>query len=199
LDPDDQLRRAFAAGDVSATRKVRDWIEQVARSRAFGLEDPEEAIGNALHALAALASAGGLDNVERFHAFVRRIARNKAIDRFRIEAGIRAYEGPMPDGPERPGPEGAVPPTHSGADEIIRYVMQKLSEECRKLWRWVYFERLPESEVAQRLGIRLGTARVRVHRCLKRGRKLAEAMPLSLAHSAGFAQNPKFARDGAGR
>ena len=43
---------------------------------------------------------------------------------------------------------------------------------CRELWRLVYAEGLSAQDVGEKLGIKAGNVRVRVHRCLEKARAI---------------------------
>jgi RNA polymerase sigma factor (sigma-70 family) len=61
--------------------------------------------------------------------------------------------------------------------EVLKYVVQRLPDECRRLWKWVYSEGLTAAEIGSRLGASAGTIRVRVHRCLEKARGFAAEHP----------------------
>ena len=65
--------------------------------------------------------------------------------------------------------------------EHLRYIHQRLPEDCRKLWGLVYGEGLPAPEVARRLGISDVNARVRIHLCLEKARELGRQSASSAA------------------
>jgi RNA polymerase sigma-70 factor (ECF subfamily) len=85
-------------------------------------------------------------------------ARSRALDRCR-SAWSRVV--PIEDTQER-GDEGAVDPMLQADHERLRRVLVTLPEEQQKVLELGYFEGLSSSEIAERLGVPLGTVKSRV-------------------------------------
>jgi RNA polymerase sigma-70 factor (ECF subfamily) len=85
-------------------------------------------------------------------------ARSRALDRCR-NAWSRAV--PLEDSAEK-GEEGAVDPTLQADHERLRRVFVTLPEEQQKVLELGYFEGLSSSEIAERLGVPIGTVKSRV-------------------------------------
>lgn len=109
--------------------------------------------------------------VERPVAWLRRIARNEAL-RLRARERLRREslgEEALRDAPAPVGPDA------SDADRLeIAALIASLSPADRQLVWLRYFEDLTQEGVARRLGIPVGTVKVRLHRVRQRlARRLA--------------------------
>lgn len=85
-------------------------------------------------------------------------ARSRALDRCR-NAWSRAV--PLEESPEK-GDEGTVDPMLQADHERLRRVLATLPEEQQKVLELGYFEGLSSSEIAERLGVPVGTVKSRV-------------------------------------
>ena len=98
-----------------------------------------------------------LRNQDAFKAWALSIARNKCADWFRQAAGRQEVsldalpEWDMPDGGDTA--EGLA----------VRDVMERLGRRDRELLYLCFWEELPQAEIAQRLGVPVGTVKSRLH------------------------------------
>jgi RNA polymerase sigma factor (sigma-70 family) len=140
----------------------------------WGLSDPEAVIQEVTLRVMHLGRAGRIREETDFKSFVLTIARHTCTDQYRRErlrGSIETYSnGIEHQAASRDNPESQL--EENERRELLRFIFQELSEDCRRLWRWVYGEELPAAEVAGRLGISVGNARVRVHRCLGKAREI---------------------------
>jgi RNA polymerase sigma factor (sigma-70 family) len=168
------VRQGVQANRSDAVAKVRSWIAGMVYGAGWRLEDTEAAIQESTLRVLHLARAGRVRADADFKSFVMTVARHTCTDMFRKERLRARIEAP----PLEREPRGSAPGNPERAlearekREILRYVFQELSEDCRRLWRWVYGRGMPSGEVARRLGITAGNARVRVHRCLEEARTI---------------------------
>ncbi len=168
---------AFRDGDVGTTRMVRDWIDRVVRQRSWRFRDPDNVTQEVTLRLLQLVRAERFRGESAFRTFVHSIATHVCIDTYRREKRLAARESDGDDLERAPGegnPEATL--AERERERTLSFIYQQLSEECRKLWRWVYFERRPADEVGGLLGITANATRVRVHRCLERARDIAARM-----------------------
>jgi RNA polymerase sigma-70 factor (ECF subfamily) len=98
------------------------------------------------------------------------IARNLRIDRLRHERGVSAdalHDALDSDEPQRPDDivQGAE------RDERVRAAMKDLSAEQREVVRLSFFEDKPHAEIAETLGIPLGTVKSRLRLAMARLRQ----------------------------
>jgi len=166
----------FLQGNLQDVRRVRGWAEKVVRSGGWGFPDPEGVVQEILLKLVRTLHADGFRMSRRFSTFVFSVAKHTCIDVYRAERSRALVAA---------GTLAATPSPGPGADaerllsrerhEALRYVLQRLPEECRRLWVCVYADKLSTDEVSRRLGISVENVRVRVHRCLQKARSIAGA------------------------
>lgn len=140
--------------------------------RRFGghrLRDPENLKSEILSALMQNLRQAKFKgaNIKQFTVYLRSIVLNTVL---RAVEADRKYET-VPD----PGPLEAP-----GADEfdrfankdLVRYVLERLHPKCQELLTLKYLDDLNNSEIAEKLRIREGTVRVRIHRCTEGARRV---------------------------
>jgi RNA polymerase sigma-70 factor (ECF subfamily) len=164
----------FVDGRRDAHETVRRWVADVVRFGAWRFADPEGVIQEVLLELLVSLRAGEYEERGGLRGFVGTVARRTCIDRYRREKFRGAFERPAPDLGETPASDKDPERRVQARQQLERliYIHQRLSADCRRLWRLVYGEHLSAKEVAQRLGLAAGAVRVRVHRCLEQAREI---------------------------
>lgn len=107
-------------------------------------------------------------------AWIYTIARNLRIDRLRREQRAQRVEGEVAPGSDA---EQTLPDSQLvtlQAEEHVRLGLAKLSEDQKTVVTLSFFENKPHSEIAQALGIPLGTVKSRLRLAIKRLRTLLE-------------------------
>lgn len=107
-------------------------------------------------------------------AWIYTIARNIRIDVLRREQRVQRVEG---EAMQQPEVEQTLPDAQllsSQGEETIRFALAGLSEEQLKVVTFSFFENKPHPEIAQALGIPLGTVKSRLRLAMKRLRTLLE-------------------------
>lgn len=171
---DPTVRDQFLRGDPAGPGQVRSWIQGIVRFGAWGFPDPEGVVQEILLKLVEIGRADRFRGISDFQRFVRAVARNTCIDLYRRERLRRRYE--REHAVDEPPISGDHPEKELMSVErlhVFRIVFRTLPEDCRRLFRWMYSERLSAAEMGGRLGITANNARVRMHRCLERARGLA--------------------------
>jgi len=123
-----------------------------------------------------LVQAGKVREKGGFRKLVSTFARYRCVDAYYADRRRRERETAAID-PDQQASSGAGPDAALDQEDRSRalvYIVQRLPEACRSLWRLVYSEQLPAEEVARKIGITVNNVRVRVHRCLKKARELHE-------------------------
>jgi len=180
------LARSFAAGDAEVLRTVRGWIEPVVRYRSWRFRDPVDITHVVALRLVTLVRARKFRGESKFRTFVHSVATHTCIDAYRRQKRLQSRERPADD-PDR-NPSGDSPEQALAEQDrfrVLAYLYQRLTDECRSLWRLVYVEHRSAAQVAETLEISENAARVRVHRCLERARKLAASMQSAAMPDAG--------------
>ena len=171
-----RVREDLLQDRPQALETVRGWISGMVYGAGWALADPEAVIQEVTLRVLHLARSGRIKKDTDFKSFVRTVARHECTDVYRrerlrpsVESGASAVEH-TPIAADNP---------HSNYEakekrELLQFIFQALPEECRRLWRWLYGDGMAASAVAQRLGICVVNARVRVHRCLKKARGIRQ-------------------------
>ena len=175
---DDAILNGFLAGEEEAIHHVQGWVDGVVHLGRWRFGDPEAVSQEIVMRLLEIVRSGRYARRSTFKTFVFAVAKYTCVDLFRRErlrARVETDAGPpLAEFPDR---RGADQPHRALEErenlELLRYILQGLPEECRRLWGWVYGEGLGAAEVARQLGTNAGTVRVRVHRCLEKARDFA--------------------------
>ncbi len=177
LEIEDETFAAFMAGRPEAVATVRRWVSQVVTHRGWRLADAESVVQDVLLKLLDIARSGRFHGASSFRTFATSVARNTCIDAYRRERWRQRVERQHASGSDRVASDsGSDPEAHRQAQEkreLLRYVFQRLPEECRRLWVWIYGQGRAARQVAEQLGISETNVRVRAHRCLQKARGIA--------------------------
>jgi len=169
-----EVREGLLGNRATAVETVRGWVAGLAYGAGWELADPESAIQEVTLRVLHLSQCGRIREDADFKAFVRTVARHTFTDLYRRERLRSRVESPD-SAVEQSATTTGNP--HRRLEEkekreLLKFIFQQLSEECRRLWRWVYGDGLSANEVGSKLEISPVNARVRVHRCMKNARKI---------------------------
>ena len=175
MDPtatDDAILEGFLAGESAPFHRVQGWVDAVVHLGRWRFPDPEGVGQEIVMRLLTIVRSGRYERRSSFKTFVFAVAKYTCVDQFRRERMRVKVESHSAAAPESAADaERALEERESL--ELLRYVLQRLPDECRRLWEWVYGEGLSAAEVGRQLGVQEGTVRVRVHRCLQKARGFA--------------------------
>ena len=166
---DRAVRRRFRDGDPDAVRAVYRAYGKIVYSVAYrvlgdrGLA--EEATQQAF--LKAWRAAESFDQNRELGPWLASIARRAAIDVYRREA-VRVSD-PLEN--VAPGdPALAIEPEQAARYDAweVRQAVEELPEDERQVVRLQHFEGLTHAEIAERLGVAVGTVKSRSFRAHKR-------------------------------
>lgn len=168
----------YLEGDAGSARQLGAWVEEVVRIGSWKFPDAEGVVQDVMIRLLVAARDRRYRGESSLRTFVHSIAKHACIDAHRrvllaekaerLASEEGSWHGDLGD------PESAR--RRSERIERLRHIVDTLSDECRQLWRWVYRDGLTSRDVAGKLGIREGAARVRVHRCLESARRMARVL-----------------------
>lgn len=183
LDPrtDEKLVEAYRRGEAEAFRTlVERYHDDLLRflTRLSGdRQVAEDAFQDAF--LQVHLSLGSFDTGRRFRPWLFTIAANKARDLLRKRGRRQTLELSAPmgssggDGSEGGGAfidllEVEVAPPDAGLleeerDAMVQRALDRLSDPLREILLLAYFQRLSYAQVAEELGIPLGTVKSRLH------------------------------------
>ena len=173
---DTAIVAGFECGDGEAVLAVRKWIEGVVYLGGWKFEDPESVVQEILLKLVEIVRDGRFRGRSSFKTFATAVAKRMCIDVYRHEKPRYRFVSVDPAVLET-RPDTAAPDRdleHKESLAVLRYIVQKLPEECRRLLGMVYREGLSAPEVARKLGITPVNARVRTHRCVGKARTLGQ-------------------------
>lgn len=175
---DDAILNGFLAGNDQAVYLVQGWVDGVVHLGRWRFEDPAAVSQEIVMRLLTTVRAGRYQQRSSFKTFVFAVAKYTCVDlyrRERLRGRVEMLGGTLPAARPETGPQRSLEERESLA--VLKYIVQRLPEECRRLWQWVYGEGLSAAEIGSRLGASAGTIRVRVHRCLEKARAFAVEHP----------------------
>jgi RNA polymerase sigma-70 factor (ECF subfamily) len=192
------LVRRVAAGDRGAVRllyeRYADRLFRFALVRLGDRQAAEDAVQETM--LAAWQGADGFRDESRVDTWLFGICRNKVLDHVRREARRRegpsaaCSTGPAPDAwgsgpaPDPPGSGGAPDPGTSAVE--FWEAFGRLDQDDRELLLLVFYCGFTQREVAQSLGVPVGTVKSRVYHARRRlGRALADRADGAAGEAAG--------------
>lgn len=168
---EDELVRAFMDERADAIRRVTAWIRAVTGHRAWGFDESEDLVQTTLLALVRNLRAGRFADGD-FRAYVRVIAKNICLSSYR-----RARAHGTPVAIERVDEEAVREDAETTPDAersaTLARVLGRIDGACREIIALAFLAELPRAEIATRLGISEGAARVRLFRCLEKARRSA--------------------------
>ena len=165
--PDMMLVEGMAAGNTEALRKLSQRYgrtlllvaERILRNEADAEEVATDVLWQAWRQASIFDSARGYVN-----GWLMVLARSRAIDRLRAGNARRIALTDCFIGEPEPDPMFGV---YSGERrKIVKAAVAALQENERTLLELAYFSDLPQSEIAIRLGIPLGTIKTRMRGAL---------------------------------
>ncbi len=165
----DRVIEDFLAGRQEVVAMVAGWAREVARHRAWGFDSPDDIVQATLLGMVGNLRAGRFGGGD-LRAYVRRIAKNLCVSSYR-RARTRRGEVSL----ETQESEASVAPA-AGLDAERRAALGRilalLDEACRRIIVLAYLHGQSRGEIAQRMGISEGAAKVRLFRCLEKARAL---------------------------
>lgn len=159
----DYVRR-IAQGDAQAMAGLYDESSRLVYSVCLRiLGNTADAEDVTLDVYTQIWKSAGTFNGERGSvvAWIMTITRTRAIDRQRMSATRRRREEPLENFVE-PAVHAAFSSRTLGLERAVRRALATLSEEQRELIELAYFSGFSHSEMAERLGLPLGTIKTRI-------------------------------------
>ena len=167
---DPEVLAGFAAGDPDAVRVVYGAYGRLVYAVAYKLLGDrglaEEATQQAF--VQAWRAAGSYDPAREMGSWLATIARRAAIDVYRREA--RRSHGSLDDADPADPALITLPPSVEQAYDVweVRRAIDALDPADAELVRWQHFEGLTQPQIAERLGVPVGTVKSRSFRIHRR-------------------------------
>ena len=167
---DPEVLAGFAAGDPDAVRVVYGAYGRLVYAVAYKLLGDrglaEEATQQAF--VQAWRASGSFDPNREMGSWLATIARRAAIDVYRREA--RRSHGSLDDADPADPALITLPPSVEQAYDVweVRRAIDALDPADAELVRWQHFEGLTQPQIAERLGVPVGTVKSRSFRIHRR-------------------------------
>lgn len=154
----------FVAGRKKEYETVRNWVSKVVKLNSWGLKEYSDDITQDV--LLRLFDSFK-ENRFRFTAslktYVCRVTKFTCIEYLRKHCSRSRKEIPLFDVISDDDPEKEL---RRKKERITLWrVYRLMSARCRELWKLVFWENLPYSQIAHRLGVKEGTVKSRFARC----------------------------------
>lgn len=175
--PDAELMEAFRAGDAGALGLLMERHKAALYGYLLRLTRRADAADDIFQEvfLKLVRNPSSYGEMERFGAWLFTVARNAAMDRFRRESA--RGELPLDGEEERPGHGETAPSSEPGPAEAfdnktlgerIEAALASLSDEQREVFYLRHYSGLSFREIAEMLGVPLGTVLARMSRAAAR-------------------------------
>jgi len=165
MSKDDEARVSrFLDGDTGTVAEVRDWLARAAQPYRRRLESEWDDLLQELYLeLRRSLSSGRFRGESSLRTYIWRLVGHSCLDRIRSlrrrpEMGIAIPEA------ENPGPSPLGSLLADEARSLLLEVLERTPLECRRLWAMI-LDGMSYDLMADRLGMRAGTLRVKVLRC----------------------------------
>jgi RNA polymerase sigma factor (sigma-70 family) len=162
---DRELIAGFLEGDSRACATIQEWITVVVRSRSWNQGSlADEIVSDTTFKLLTNLRDGQFRFESSLKTYVQRIARFTIID------ASRRNRWTQPDGNEIV--DSAPDPVDLSKEyekkeqwAIYQRIVALIGLECRAMWKMIFYDELPYSQIAKTLNISVGAVKTRVLRC----------------------------------
>jgi len=164
---DRELVAAMALGDADALRALGARYARMLAALAYRfVKDELDAEEIAADALWQAWREAALFDATRssVSAWLVMLGRSRAIDRFRAARSRRPPENPQPQPP--PVPDALSELEAAERARIVKQAVGELEPKERELLELAYFSDLSQAEIAQKVGVPLGTVKTRMRTAL---------------------------------
>ena len=176
----------FLRGDPVASEQVARRVRRVLRYRALempkaDLDDLEQQV---MTELWQAVNRRTFDFAAGFWGFVELITVRRTIDWLRTKRRSTSPRSESAVHNEVETPYDVV--VRRERIELAQRILADLGSHCRQVIELRLRDRMSFREIGQVLGIREGAARVRMHRCIRSAREVAEKLRLGQAGRSNF-------------
>lgn len=170
------LIAGFLKGESDCHAQVDRWIHEVLSHRRLALgADLEDVAQEVRRKLLLSFRAERFRGESSLRTYVWKAAQRAAIDhgrgrRRRPSVPLEWARPPM----SADTADGDVAARDRRA--IFQRVLERIDEDCRRLWSLIAFDELPYAEIAHRMGISEGNVKVRALRCRAKATEIVQAL-----------------------
>ncbi len=170
------LIAGFLKGESDCHAQVDRWIHEVLSHRRLALgADLEDVAQEVRRKLLLSFRAERFRGEASLRTYVWKAAQRAAIDHGRGRR--RRASVPLETVPPPPSADAADAEVAArDRRQVFRRVLERLDDECRRLWALIAFEELPYAEIARRLGLTEGNVKVRALRCRAKASQIARGL-----------------------
>jgi len=177
---DQQLAAAFKAGDIDALGALMERYKAAVYGYLLRLTSRPDAADDLFQEvfLKLVRKPGAYSEREKFKAWLFTVARNAAMDYFRRESSRSALfsaesKAPYGDEDAAPGALGTAVSREPGPHEVLERkalgdkigrALKQLSEDQREIFCLRHYSELSFKEIAEMLGVPIGTVLARMSR-----------------------------------
>ena len=167
------VARRYLAGEPEAARRVGSWVRLAAGPfrRRLG-DDWEDAVHESVLEVTEALRAGTVRDLDRLRAWVFRTTAHTCLDRLRRNARWSWVDSEEARLTSRPSALARL--LAQGEVRSLLDLAARCPEHCRRLWEMI-LQGLSYREMSARTGLTEGALRVRVLRCRRQARALAES------------------------
>ncbi len=162
---DKEIIQGFLNGSADEYNIIVKWISDVVKVRLWVDGDYS---GDIVSETALKLLLNFRSNRFKFESslktYVQRIARYTVIDYVRSSRQAKEFQKAM----HSVGAQGQDPyATYETEEQLILFntIMGRMNEECRTLWKMIFFDRFHYKAIARELQISEGTVKTKVFRC----------------------------------
>ncbi len=167
-----ELIAAYLDGEPEAVGTLEQWIAKAAASYRRRLGSRWEDALQEIHLeVYRLLSRDQFEGRARLRTYLWRVVSHSCLDQIRAQGRRQETELEDPGLKRLALEQSADRRRWSESADLVRRVMERISEECQLLWAMVLAGK-SYREMSAELGVAEGTLRVRVMRCRKRAVEL---------------------------
>lgn len=160
-----QIISGFLAGERNSTRQVMGIVDTILRSwrENFG-NDADDIKSDVLYKLLVSLRKGNIRDQSRLKPFIGTIVKRTCLEYRRFNERFTTEELNQDFLPDKAlSPEQQV--EKSQLARLNYRIMRRIDEECRELWRLHLKEGLTYAQIAEKIGLALGTIKWKFSKC----------------------------------
>jgi RNA polymerase sigma-70 factor (ECF subfamily) len=164
LKEDQRTIERFLAGKEAECRNISKWISQVVNLHSWGLNEyRDDILQEVLIKLYYNLRESRFQFASSLKTYVYRITKFTCIEYLRRRSSKEKKEVRLTEIQSDIDPEKEMEEKQERL--VLWRVYRLMSEECRQLWKMIFWEDLSYRQIAQKLAIRDGTVKSRFARC----------------------------------
>jgi RNA polymerase sigma-70 factor (ECF subfamily) len=169
------LVEGFLTGEKKDYQTIRKWICQVINLKSWGLKEyAEDIMQDVLLKLYNCLKENKFEYSSSLKTYVYQITKFTCIDYLRRYLSRKQREVELAEIASTDNLEEDI--EEKEKRKIFWRIYRLISQECRDLWKMVFWESFSYAQVAQRLNIPEGTVKSRFSRCKKKAVQVRKSL-----------------------